>query len=284
VAKGEWSRTTEIINRAAEILEAEHPMTTRQLFYRLASAKVIPNTHKHYKLTSRLMTKARDDGRVSFEWIVDRSRPEYRPRAFDDVNQYADVVKRAYRKDYWYTQPNYTEVWTEKDAIIGSIEPVTEELGIRVRVCRGFMSTTRAHEIATYFQRIDKPITVFYVGDHDPSGRMIEQDLFHRIRVDYHSGWFDLKRLAIFAEDIQAFNLPPLRIKDGDTRASSFRAKYGQECVELDALPPDELRRRIREAVTGLIDQELWDRAIRVEEVELQSIKDTVALWPKAAA
>lgn len=284
MAKGEWGRTTEFIKRAVEILATEHPMTTRQVFYRLASAQVVPNTDKHYRLTSRLTTKARNDGRVPFEWITDRSRPEYDVYAFDDVAQYAETVKHGYRKDYWHVQPNYVEVWTEKDAIIGSIQPVTQELGVKVRVCRGFMSTTRAHEIATYFQRIEKPITVFYIGDHDPSGRMIETDLFHRIRNKYSSGWFDLKRLAIFAEDIRAFNLPPLRIKDADTRARRFRAKHGEECVELDALPPNELRRRIREAVTGLIDQELWERAIRVEQAELQSIRETVALWPKAAA
>jgi hypothetical protein len=56
--------------------------------------------------------------------------------------------------------------------------------------------------------------------------------------------------------------------------------KYGHDCVELDALPPTELRRRISVAVTALLDRAAWDRAIAVEKVELASIVDTVSNWP----
>jgi len=87
------------------------------------------------------MTKARLDGRCDWDWIVDRSRPTYKPNVFIDTAEYAETVKQAYRKDYWESQPNHVEVWTEKDAIIGSIEPVTRELGVTVRVGRGHFSS-----------------------------------------------------------------------------------------------------------------------------------------------
>jgi hypothetical protein len=106
-------RTTALIEAAVEILDAESPMTIRQLFYRLVSRGFIPNDRKHYQLVSRVMTKARDDGRCSFDHIVDRSRPEYSPNVFTDAGSYADVVQRAYRKDYWAMQPNHVEVWVE---------------------------------------------------------------------------------------------------------------------------------------------------------------------------
>ena len=38
-----------------------------------------------------------------------------------------------------------------QDAITGAIQPVTDELGITMRVSRGFISTTRVHEIAAEF-------------------------------------------------------------------------------------------------------------------------------------
>jgi hypothetical protein len=253
-------------------------MTIRQLFYRLVSRGLIPNDRKHYQLTSRVMTKSRDDGRCSFDAIVDRSRPSYSPNVFDDADEYANTVQRSYRKDYWATQPNHVEIWVEKDAIIGSIEPTTDELGVTIRVGRGFLSTTKAHEIATRFASVDKPITVFYLGDHDPSGHDIERDLYARIR-SYGSGDFNMQRLAIHKADIAQFNLPPLRIKDSDARAVKFRAQHGEDCVELDALPPDELRRRIKEAVELLQDRTLWDRAVMVEKVELASIKDAASMW-----
>jgi hypothetical protein len=44
--------------------------------------------------------------------------------------------------------------------------------------------------------------------------------------------------------------------------------------VELDALPVEELRRRVREAIEGLIDVDLWNRQVDVQEVELKCIAD----------
>ena len=120
---------------------------------------------------------------------------------------------------------------------------------------------------------------MFFLGDHDASGRDIERDWKKRL-LDNGSGPFELRRLAIHPEDIAKFNLPPQRVKSTDSRARKFIKKYGQQCVELDALPPTELRRRIRESVEALLDRKAWDRAIAVEKVEIQNIIETVSKWP----
>lgn len=52
--------------------------------------------------------------------------------------------------------------------------------------------------------------------------------------------------------------------------------------TELDALPPSELRSRVRKAVTSVIDQAAWERALTTEKVELGSIDDFVSHWPLA--
>src|SRR3954466_4233077 len=54
----EWRETTRLVDAAGEILEQEHPMTIRQLFYRLVSAAVIENTRANYRRVSKVMTKA----------------------------------------------------------------------------------------------------------------------------------------------------------------------------------------------------------------------------------
>jgi hypothetical protein len=293
LAKGEWGKTTRLIDAAIEILETENPMTVRQLFYRLVSAAEIENTRADYQRVSVVMTKAREDARCKYDWIVDRSRPTYSPNMWTDAAEYAEAVKRGYRKDYWETQPNYVELWVEKDAIIGSIQDLTDELGVTVRVGRGFLSTTRAHDIAQILYGIRKPKTIFYLGDHDPSGRCIEEEAAKRVKTHYHNIYLhdpdyehvlhyvvlEVERLAIEPEDIAAFDLPPLRVKPRDTRADGFLAEYGNECVELDALPPTELRSRIREAVESKLDMEKWNRAVEVERVELRNILETVGSW-----
>lgn len=283
MAKAEWAKTTKLITAALAVLDEQHPMTIRQLFYRLVSVGAVQNNKKHYQMVIRIMTTARIDGRCSFDYIVDRSRPEYKSSVWDDAADYARTVMHGYRKDYWSLQPHHVEVWVEKDAIVGSIEEVTKELGVIIRVGRGFVSTTKVHDIAEHFSSIDKPITVFYLGDHDPSGVCIERDLQERIRASGVD--FTLWRLAIHSEDIGKFNLPPLRIKDSDSRSVEFRQVYGDDCVELDALPPGELRRRTRNAIESCIDMEIWRRSISVERVEFDSIKRTVSTWqnlPKA--
>jgi hypothetical protein len=277
MAKAEWARTTAIVDAAAEILGAEYPMTLRQCFYRLVSKGVIENSRSDYQGLSRILTKARNDGRIEFEWITDRSRPTYSPCVFENPKAYAETIKSIYRKDYWNSQPNYVEVWTEKDSVTGSIQQTTDELGVTVRVGRGFNSTTRAHEIAEHFRSKDKAIVVFYLGDFDPSGVAIEEDVAARIRT--YGADFTMERLAIHSEDIHKFKLPPLRVKDSDTRAAAFLRKHGNESVELDALPVAELRRRIDDRVWGLIDHSLWNRAVAVEKVEIASILEGMKSW-----
>jgi hypothetical protein len=272
--RGEAKATTRLIAAAVSILQEQNPMTVRQLFYRLVGTGQIDNTQAEYSRVSRLMTIARKDSRCDFAWIVDRSRPEYSPNVWNDAAAYFETVKRAYRRDCWQDQPCHVEVWTEKDAIIGSIEQVTkDEFGVTVRVFRGFSSTTRANDIEQAFSEIDKPIHVFYLGDHDPSGIDIERDIRERISVP-----FSIQRIAIHAADIRNFNLPTQKIKagdnkkKGDSRARNFQLEHGSQCVELDALPPTELRRRLHEAIDTLIDKTPWARHMIAEMAERESI------------
>jgi hypothetical protein len=212
-------------------------------------------------------------------------------------------VKQSYRKDYWEMQPNYCELWCEKDAIIGSIQDLTDQLGLTVRVGRGSPSATRINNIAKHLNSVNKANkTVFYLGDHDPSGQDIQRAAHVRVQQrarelwlsdrdsfpeeDDLTPWFDVERIAIHPADIKKLTLPPLRIRtkeDGeyaDPRANNFVKKHGKQCVELDALPPTELRRRIQKAVESKLDVALWNRAVAIEEVELRSIVETVSRWP----
>jgi len=115
-----------------------------------------------------------------------------------------------------------------------------------------------------------KKITIFYLGDWDPSGKDIERDVTDRLR-DWGFSRDLIERVAIFQKDIREFNLPPLRVKDKDPRASKFKRQHGNEAVELDALPPMELRRRLRQAIDEVIDHEAWDRAKLVERAQRET-------------
>jgi hypothetical protein len=130
-------------------------------------------------------------------------------------------------------------------------------------------------QIGELFESISKPIAVFYLGDHDPSGHDIERDI-HKRAQQASGKEFRMERLAIHPADIQAFHLPPQRIKLTDSRAKGFKQRFGLRAatVELDALPVAELRSRVRTAIEGLINFELWNRQVAVQQVELNCIAE----------
>ncbi|HEY4707048.1 MAG TPA: hypothetical protein VII64_06265 [Thermodesulfobacteriota bacterium] len=278
--RGIAQKTIALIVNAHELLEAEHPMTLRQLFYRLVSIRGLQNSRADYQKLSRVMTQAREAGDINHEWLVDRSKPEIVPSVWRDPAGYLEAVARSYRRDYWQDQPYYAELWLEKDSLTGSVEGLVGELGITLRAHRGYSSTTKKLEIARLFDSKKKPIRIFYIGDHDPSGLDIERDLLDKIsKYQRTDNYATIERLGILREDIALFNLPPLQIKDSDSRAPKFRLQHGAEVVEADALPPVELRARIREKVEALIDFTSWNHKLIAERAEFASIKKFAATF-----
>lgn len=289
--RGPSEKTRELIRFCRELLSELNPMTLRQLHYAIFSRKEIDytNTQKDYRRLSRVTTEARRAYRewelswtpgskppeFSFpgSWIVDETREAERVSVWNNAADYIETVKCAYRRDNWQDQPNYCEIWSEKGTVLSSIRPVARQWGVTLRVCHGFGSTGMESDTGVFFEALPKNITVFYLGDHDPSGHCIEEDMHRRVMVS--SGkTFRMVRLAIHGEDIRLFNLPPQLVKNTDTRARSFREKYGNMAatVELDALPVDELRYRIETAVQELLDLDLWERQLRIQQVEFESI------------
>jgi len=85
--------------------------------------------------------------------------------------------------------------------------------------------------------------------------------------------------IAILQRDIARFRLPPQRVKTTDSRASKFLKRFGTRTVELDALPPDELRRRIREAIRSHIDDDAWQKTLLLEKRERESLAAYAKGW-----
>ena len=69
-----------------------------------------------------------------------------------------------------------------------------------------------AHEIAETWNKIQKPITAYYLGDFDPSGFDLER---------YCERSFNWCRLGVNGGDFEEFNLIPLEPKKRDRRSGS---------------------------------------------------------------
>ena len=258
---------------ATEILVQENPITLRGLFYRVVSAGWLPSTDKkHYARLGRIMKTLREEGVVPFSWIVDNLRSSLKPSSWSGVGDYVDTVQDAYRKNFWESLPEYVHVFCEKDAIAGVLAPVTQEFDVTLSPLRGYTSLTFAHEIAELWDKIDKPIFAYYLGDFDPSGFDLERDLKKKLRA-YGDNSFQWERLALKADDFHEFNLIPLAPKTSDRRYQDFVDRHGDRCAELDALPATELRQRVQEAITRHIPQEEWTRLQDVERIEKKNFR-----------
>lgn len=273
-----------LAERAVAILQEERPMTLRQLFYRLVSAGAIRNAPAEYKRLGTMMTRIREAGDVPRTWLVDHTRATLKPSSWSGLADFGETVRHAYRKDFWASMPHHVEVFVEKDAVAGTVQPVTVENDVALRVCRGNASIFFAGEVADLWAQIEKPIFASYLGDFDPSGFDLERDLQAKLErysgrtVEHDADFADedtvvWQRLGVSEADFAAHDLVRLPVKRSDKRAAGFIRRYGTACAEIDALPPKELRRRVAEAIDSHIDVDRWNRLLRVEEAERETLQ-----------
>jgi hypothetical protein len=274
-------QTLAVIEEANQHLSSYRPMTLRHLFYLLVSSGTVQPTKNGYKNLSRIITTARERGEVDYESLVDGLRSSIKPSSWSGLEDFADTVAAAYRKDFWEAQADYVELWFEKDAIVGVVEDITEKYDVKVRPLRGQASATFMYQTAKELARIKKPIHIYYAGDHDPSGYSVEDSaltrLLEMLQSNFGKTYDDLKdnfrwhRIGFNASDFKAHGIRALDVKRNDPNHAKFVAQYGTEAAELDALPPDELRQRVEDSILCHIDAGEWTKLQDIEAMERES-------------
>lgn len=277
---------------AVAILRDERPMTLRQLYYRCVSAGVIRNAATEYKRLGSLMTRIREANTIPRTWLVDHTRATLKPSSWSGLGDFGETVRTCYRKDFWASMPHYVAVFVEKDAVAGTVQPVTNKYDTALHVCRGYASISFAGEIADAWASINKPIFGYCCGDFDPSGFDLERDL--REKLARYSGrteeWdprlassknFVWQRLGVTDEDFDAYDLVRLPVKKTDRRARGFVKLHGDHCAEVDAIPPKQLRFQVEAAIVSHIDDNRWRRLQEVEQAEQATLEQFTATWSK---
>ena len=259
------ARTLAIQQAAVEVLTETHPMTVRQVYYQLVSRQVIENNRGQYQAVSTILVNARKDGTIPWGRIEDRLRRPGAVSMWDDLADFGQTVVRAYRRDVWPTQSGYIEVWLEKDALSGIFEDVLAPYGVTLNVGRGYDGWDSIHNAAKRYGQMPM-VTVLYFGDFDPSGEDMVRSLAERL--SFFGCYPEIVKCALTPNDIRRYHLPPDFTKTTDTRRAAFVAKYGDMCVELDALPANVLRDRIIVEVERRMDLKALARTRAVEKAE----------------
>jgi len=270
----------------------------------------LPNLYKQF---DKILTSAREKGDVDWHRIEDRARTtlggdfgHQSPDEFieSQIESFKDCW-RYYTRPLWENQSCYVEVWVEKDALATLFSRVADEYRVLTFPSRGYSSLTKFMEsLEDRFVRCWKrgqPVRILHFSDHDPSGidmfhditRRLEEYLIPILRKNFTNeeldkmkelvlpkwkeqgdSFFTVYHYGLTYEQVQRFNLPPNPTKKADPRAKEYVQKYGDQCWELDALPPDELERIVREAIVEHIDRDVWNKTIKQIEEEREKLKD----------
>lgn len=251
-------KVNSIIN---EYQEMGYSLTLRQVYYQLVARDVIPNNERSYKNLGNLISDGRMSGMIDWNAIEDRTRNLQENSHWGSPGSILYSAARSFAYDKWADQDNYVEVWVEKDALVGIVGQVCEELDIPYFSCRGYVSQSEMWSAAQRMNDIagQKEIHIIHLGDHDPSGRDMSRDIVDRLELFGVS--VEFQRIALNYDQIEEYSPPPNPTKLTDSRASKYIADFGYECWELDALRPDVIDGLIRNAVTRLCDLDLLEEA-----------------------
>jgi len=281
MARVDWKGV--IIPKVKELLGMYgYRPTLRQIFYRLVAALLIPNTEVTYKGLSRSTVVAREEGTLNALCFDDRIRTHTEgDHGFDGINSFLYSCKswikdlpEQYTRPLWSSQETIPIIWLEKDALFTPISTIAEPYRIKVYASRGYSSFTAVYQAAMEMNG-EKPTKILQLTDFDPSGEDMVRDLDDRLSR-YGGGDFEVEKIALTRDQVETLGLPPMPAKTSDPRYDTFAASYGEECVELDALPPDELERIVRDAIEGLINQEAWDTKKEKIEEEREKVQERI--------
>lgn len=264
-------------------------LTLRQLYYQHVARALLPNTQRSYKRLGGIINDARLAGLIDWDAIVDRTRNVQENDSWEAPSEILRDAARWFNLDPWIAQGYRPEVWIEKDALRGVISGVCSRHNVPHFSCRGYVSQSEMWAAA---QRLgpawteEKEAIIFHLGDHDPSGIDMTRDIQDRLDIftdtDDDLNSIRVVRIALNMDQVDAYGPPPNPAKTTDSRFEDYRARFGDESWELDALNPPVLVALIEEAIGSLIDREAWKKTVTQETIGRARLRNLAKEWENA--
>jgi len=267
-----------------------YDLTLRQLYYQFVARGIIPNRDAEYKRLGAVVNDARLAGLIDWDRIEDRTRNLRSLSHWDSPASIVQACAEQFRVDLWAAQPEYLEVWVEKDALVGVLQVACEPLDVPHFSCRGYVSQSEmwaASQRLLWHLRRGQRVTVVHLGDHDPSGVDMTRDISDRLGLFVRHHWGEdgaplaVDRIALTMEQVRRYAPPPNPAKVTDSRAGAYIEQYGDESWELDALEPAVLTRLIHERVRRCLDPERWQGALDRQAEGRRALGLVSARWER---
>lgn len=256
-----------------EVLRADNPQSVRHVFYRMTDPRLavpVEKSEKGYRHVQARCVALRRNGAIPYAWIADMSRQGYFVNTFSGAGDFLLRMRGLYRSDVWQDANRACEVWTESRSIASVLIADCRELAVDLFPCGGFSSLSFAYDSAKLrnASNDDRPLTVFYVGDFDPAGVLIDVALERELRRHLSPRIeLDFVRAAINREQIAEYDLPEKQRKASDRRSLQITGT-----VEAEAMPAHVLRKLVRERIEALLPAGALHVARTAEQSEREHI------------
>ena len=242
------------------------------MFYQAEVGGLVEKEESGYDKVQRAIVWLRQEHYMPFGYITDATRWMRKPASFSNIEDALRNTVDCYRRAIWRHASVYVEFWIEKDALAGTLYPVTSEFDVPLMVARGYSSLTFLYSAAEAIIANGKPAYIYHLGDWDPSGQDAADHIERKLR-EYAPGCeIHFQKLAVTPQQISEWTLPTRPTKRKDSRAKKWT---GGDSVELDAIPPDTLRQIVRGAIEQHINQ---DQVAAIEAAE-QSEREIAGLF-----
>jgi len=260
------------VNRICErYAQQGYDVTLRQVYYRFVAMDLFPDSRKYvwtgrrwqahpagtknaepnYKWLGEVINDGRMAGLIDWDYIIDRTRNLRYLTHFNSPEDALSKTADRYYRNLWEDQPEYVEVWVEKDALVGIVNQAATALDTPFFSCRGYTSQSEMWGAA---QRIGKQlmkgrnVTLLHLGDHDPSGIDMTRDIRDRLTTFIRRDQVNtLSATAWKAVEAAGINVRTLNELQGEFRDKVFdnmrkaEDSWGELTVDRIALNMDQI-------------------------------------------
>jgi hypothetical protein len=290
---GQW-----FVDQVTRLLSSTATIHLRGLHYVLVSAADVlkpngtlyRNTDKDFQwLLDHAASTARWLGIIDFERIVDErnappeiyceDRVVISPRAYLSQGSGITVLREVLLPELNLAMPRlscsgsaplqpYRIVFIgEKVSLKPILLPIAQRVGAELILPTGEISDTLLADMVMRAAEDGRPCVVLYLSDFDPAGYHMPVVVSRKIQALSDLRGLDLDiavyPVALSFEQAESLNLPSTPLKETELRAEGWRARWGREQTEIDALAalqPEILRGIVERAVAPFHDPTLNQR------------------------
>jgi len=184
----------DVIDAANKILaEYEQKVTLRQLYYQFVARDLLgdlgfavdpetgsTNSQKSYNKLAGIISDGRLAGLIDWDSIEDRGRAPTSWIEYDGPVDMVESALRRYRLPRWKDQDYYVELWVEKQALAGVLEPLAYEAHVTLLLTRliraAFRTVIDGDRMQTIKSREEKHKEELRRSARELADRLAEED------------------------------------------------------------------------------------------------------------